>query len=394
MSPFTESSAPALDPAPIPARTRTLQRLRAEKFARYSLLSIVILTGAVFFNMVKAFFVPVILAAVFAGLFHPFYERLLKLAHGRRAIAAFICCLALSAGVLLPAYGVAHLVAREAMRFYQTVQAKGLRSLEADLHSFVQRHPALQALRLETLPLQATAEQVLKKAADIFALVVNRASRETFELVAGFFLTFFTMFYFFRDGPTLVQRLKYFSPLADRDEDELIRRFLAVSRATLKGTLLVAVIKGTLGGLTFWAFGLDAPVLWGVVMMFLSVLPVVGAWLVMYPAAAMLVLGGQVWAGLGVFLIAAVIVGSIDNVLQPILVGRDSGMHELLVFFSMLGGIGIFGLMGFLVGPAIAALFRTLLDIYGTEFNQQLDLVHHAAGGQKAEADLQHSKAP
>jgi predicted PurR-regulated permease PerM len=118
-------------------------------------------------------------------------------------------------------------------------------------------------------------------------------------------------------------------------------------------------------------------------MVFLSVLPVVGAWLVMYPAAAILLLGGHVWAGLGMFLIAAFVIGSIDNVLQPILVGRDSGMHELLVFFSMLGGIGVFGVMGFLVGPAIAALFRTLLDIYGTEFNKQLDLVHHATGRRK-----------
>ena len=381
----TEPPALNAEPPPATARPLTLQRLRAEKFARYSLLFIVLLTGVVFFNMVKIFFVPVILAAVFAGLFHPFYEWLLKRARGRRAISAFVCCLALSLGVLLPAYGVANLVAREAVRLYQTVQTKGLRSFDIDFRSFVQRHPVLQALGLEKLPLEATAEQALKKAADLLARAVNRASRETFELVANFFLTFFTMFYFFRDGPMLVQRLKYFSPLADHYEDELIRRFLAVSRATLRGTLLVALIKGTLGGLTFWAFGLDAPVLWGVVMVFLSVLPVVGAWLVMYPAAAILLLGGHVSAGLGLFFIAAFVVGSIDNVLQPVLVGRDAGMHELLVFFSMLGGIGVFGVTGFLVGPAIAALFRTLLDIYGTEFNKQLDLVHHATGSRKAE---------
>jgi predicted PurR-regulated permease PerM len=347
------------------------------------LLVIVLFIGVVFFNMVKVFFVPVILAAVFAGLFHPFYEWLVKLARGRRAISAFVCCLTLSLGVLLPVYGIANLVAREAVRLYRAAEDKGLRTLEVDFQSFVQRHPALQSLRLEALPLQATVEPVLKKAADLLATAVNRASRETFELVANFFLTFFTMFYFFRDGPVLVQRLKYFSPLADRHEDELIRRFLAVSRSTLKGTLLVALIKGTLGGLTFWAFGLDAPVLWGVVMAFLSVLPVVGAWLVMYPAALLLALSGHPWAGLGMFLIAAVLIGSIDNVLEPILVGRDSNMHELLVFFSMLGGISVFGVMGFLIGPVIAALFRTLLDIYGTEFNKQLDLVHYANGPAK-----------
>jgi predicted PurR-regulated permease PerM len=140
----TEPPAPDAELPPAPPRTLTLQRLRAEKFARYSLLFIVVLTGVVFFNMVKAFFVPVILAAVFAGLFHPFYEWLLKLARGRRVISAFVCCLMLSLGVLLPAYGVANLVALEAVRLYQTVQTKGLRSFDADFQSFAQRHPVLQ----------------------------------------------------------------------------------------------------------------------------------------------------------------------------------------------------------------------------------------------------------
>jgi predicted PurR-regulated permease PerM len=184
------------------------------------------------------------------------------------------------------------------------------------------------------------------------------------------------MFYFFRDGPMLLRKLKYFSPIADRYEEELIGRFLAVSRATIKGTLLVALIKGVLGGLTFWAFGIEAPVLWGVVMVFLSILPVVGAWVIMCPAALILMLSGQVWQGIALFLIAVVVIGSIDNVLEPVLIGRDASMHELLVFFSMIGGIGVFGVMGFIVGPVIAALFLTLLDIYGKEFNKQLALVH------------------
>src|SRR2546422_7769130 len=146
-------------------------------------------------------------------------------------------------------------------------------------------------------------------------------------------------------------KLKYLSPLADDYEDELIRRFLSVSRATIKGTLLVSLIKGILGGLTFWAFGIQGAVLWGVVMIFLSVLPIVGPWLVMYPAALILLLNGEVWQGITLFVIATFVVGLIDNLLEPIVIGRDSGMHELLVFFSMLGG-GV----GFIVGPVIAGL--------------------------------------
>jgi predicted PurR-regulated permease PerM len=185
------------------------------------------------------------------------------------------------------------------------------------------------------------------------------------------------MFFFFRDGPELLTKLKYLSPLADDYLDELIRRFLTVSRSTIKGTLLVALIKGTLGGLSLWAFGIQAPVLWGVVMVFLSILPIVGPWLVMYPAALILLFGGHIGQGIALFLIAIFVVGLVDNVLQPTLIGRDAGMPELMVFFSTVGGIGLFGVTGFIVGPVIAALFLTLLEIYGKEFSQQLTFAHN-----------------
>src|SRR6185295_17901744 len=146
----------------------------------------------------------------------------------------------------------------------------------------------------------------------------------------------------------LLAKLKYLSPLADDYEEELIQRFLSVSRATIKGTLLVALIKGALGGLTFWAFGIEGPVLWGVVMVFLSILPIVGPWLVMYPAALILFFGGHVWQAIALFLIATFVVGLVDNLLQPTLIGRDSGMPELMVFFSTVGGIGLFGVTGFI----------------------------------------------
>ena len=368
--------APSSAPAPAPPVVARRHRVRAERFARYFLLFLLIATAVAFFNMVRIFLVPVILAAVFAGMFYPVFNWFVAVSRGRRALSAFICCLLLSMGLLAPAYGIANLVAIEAAHLYQTAEARVNRTFEADTLEQVQQHPFMRWIRLHNLPLQTWMEQIARNAAELLVRIVNRVSRETFELISTVLIAFFTMFYFFRDGPKIVERLKYFSPLAEHYEDELIRRFLSVSRATIKGTLLVALLKGTLGGLTFWLFGIEAAALWGVVMGFLSVLPVVGPWLVMYPAGLLLMLTGDVWGGIAVLLIATFVVSTIDNVLEPILVGRDAGMHELLVFFSMIGGIATFGVMGFIVGPLIAALFRTLLDIYGTEFRRQLELVH------------------
>jgi predicted PurR-regulated permease PerM len=351
-------------------------RVRARRFARYALLFLLLATGVAFFNMVRFFVVPVILAAVFAGMFYPMFNWFLRWTRGQRAVSAFICCALLSLGLLAPAYGVANLVAIEAVHLYETAESRVADMLKAESLERLQQHPLARWVRLNNLPFQTWLEQLARNAAELLVTMVNRVSRQTFELIAHVLIAFFTMFYFFRDGPVLLERLKYFSPLAENYEDELIRRFRAVSRATVKGTLLVAVIKGALGGLTFWAFDIEAAALWGVVMGFLSVLPVVGPWLVMYPAGFIMILLGDVWAGVAILLIATFVVSSLDNWLEPIVVGRGAGMHDLLVFFSMLGGIATFGVMGFIVGPLIAALFRTLLDIYGTEFKRQLELVH------------------
>jgi predicted PurR-regulated permease PerM len=348
----------------------------ADKFARYSLVAIVLAAAAVFVAMIRPFLVPVILAAVSVGLFFPLYAWLLRVTRGRKSLSAFVCCATLSLGLLLPAFVVAELVSREAVRLSQSAGPRARELLEGNIVEKVQSSSLIRKLHLEEAPLTQTFEHLAKRGSELLANAIDLLSRGTLEFISTLCLTFFTMFFFFRDGPQILAKLKYLSPLADDDQDEILRRFVSVSRATAKGTLLVALIKGTLGGLAFWAFGIQAPVLWGVVMVFLSVLPIVGPWLVMYPAALILVCSGHAWQGIALFLIATFIVGLVDNLLEPIIIGRDAGMPELMVFFSTLGGIGLFGIMGFVIGPVIAALFLTLLEIYGKEFRKQLAFAH------------------
>jgi predicted PurR-regulated permease PerM len=354
------------------------------KFGQYLVLFMVIAIGVLFFKMISDFLIPVILAAVFCGMFYGFYQKMVTFTRGRKGLSAALCCLLLFLLLLIPVYLVANLVSKEAMAFYGSAETLVQDILTKGDQGFLGRllkNPLLQRLGLDSIDWKSSLQDILKGTTTIIADVINQATKSTFSLIANLFLTLFALFYFFKDGDRFLAYLKMLSPLPDKYEEQLIERFIAVSRATIKGTMLIGLLKGVMGGLTFWIFGIRSPVLWGVVMAFLSLIPVVGAFVVMYPAALVLVIMGQVWQGILLFLIAALIVGNIDNVLQPRLIGREAGMHDLLIFFSTLGGIGMFGIMGFIIGPIIAAFFLTVLDFYAIEFRIQI------AGGKKQSND-------
>ena len=358
-------------------RFETLKRLKAEKFSRYFLLVVLIGIGIIFFNMLKIFFIPIILAAVFVVLFYPLYGWVLKLFRNKKSLSSLVCCFILLSGLITPVFILGNLVSGEAISLYQNVEQKVQKIIQKGderVLQNIQEYKWIKKLHLDKIDWQASIQESTKAAAKLLATVINKASKETFQLIANLFLAFFAMFYFFRDGDKLIQRLKYLSPLADKYKEELFIRFTSVSRATIKGSVVVALIKGFLGGLTFWIFGINSPILWGVVMAILSIIPLLGAWLVMYPAAVILLFLGHIWQGIAMFLISTLIISSIDNILQPRLVGRSTGLHDLLIFFSTLGGISVFGVMGFIVGPIIAALFVSILDVYSIEFKSQLDL--------------------
>jgi predicted PurR-regulated permease PerM len=369
------ATVPAAQPAP------------AEKLSRYFLLAVLIGIGAVFFNMVKIFLVPVMLAAVFAGIFYPLYQRLLKVFRGKKGLSSFVCCVILLLVLLIPTYFVANLVAKEAIDFYHSAE-QIIRDIIAqgdkDLLGRIKHAPWVERMQLDKIDWQSKLTDLAQTATTILAAVINKASAGTFDLVTNLFLTLFAMYYFFADGERFLRRLKYLSPLAEHYENELISRFVAVSKATIKGTLLIGLLKGALGALTFWLFGIGSPILWGVVMVIMSFIPILGAPSVMVPAALVLIITGQVWQGIALALIAVLIIGNIDNVLGPKLVARDAGMHDLLIFFSTLGGISVFGMMGFIIGPIIAALFLTILDVYSIEFRSQLDWAQNMAAATQA----------
>ena len=357
----------------------------AQRLSRYFLFFVLIAISYVFFNMLKIFLIPVFLAAVFVGLIYPLFEWFLKLTRNNRGLSAFLCCLALVLVMLIPTYFVVDLLRREVVALYQqneqTVQ-KIIEGLDASILSRISQNPLLQrfGVDLEQVDLLSSLREALKGLSNLIIFLINKTWTGTFQFFMHLFIMFFTMYYFFKDGAALLSKIKYLSPLNDRHEELLFNRFVSMSRATVKGTLLIGLTQGGLGGLLLFFFGFNSPVVAAVVMFFLSIIPMVGAWLVLYPIGIYYILAGEPWQGLAILLITAVVISNLDNFMRPKLVGRETGMHDLLIFFSTIGGMSMFGVMGFIVGPVIAALFLTILEIYSIEFKAQLDQASGKAG--------------
>jgi predicted PurR-regulated permease PerM len=195
----------------------------------------------------------------------------------------------------------------------------------------------------------------------------------TAVFIFHFVVMLYTMFYFLTDGPALLRAILGYLPLAEDDTEQLLGQFVSVTRATLKGTILIGVAQGALGAMAFRAVGIDGAIFWGAVMTVLSIIPGIGAPLVWVPAALILFAIGQVWQPVALILFCGFVVGSVDNLLRPALVGHDTKMHELLIFFSTLGGLSLFGVTGFILGPLLAGLFLTAWEMFGVAFRQEIN---------------------
>jgi len=201
---------------------------------------------------------------------------------------------------------------------------------------------------------------------------LSSVTKMTLNAIIGSILMLYVMFYFLNMGDVLLKRILYLLPLEDDDEMRILRRFTSVTRATIKGTAIIGVLQGAVCGLAFALAGIQGPVFWGAVMAIMSVIPVVGSALVWFPALIILALHGDT---IGVIILAVLcggVAGNLDNVLRPRLVGKDTAMHDLFVLFGTLGGITMFGILGIIVGPIVAALFITIWEIYGKAFQEYL----------------------
>jgi len=349
---------------------------RSRQVSRYAVIGLLIVLGVSLYPVIRSFVVPMILAAAFSTLFYPLYSKMLKIFRHNRLLGALATCLILVLCLVTPLYIVMHLVVVESLHFYKEVgpAVKNLVSAGSDSPLFltISRYLPTDLFTVMNVNLTGVLNDTVKTIASFASMAINKTSAGVFGLLTNVVVMFFTMFYFFIDGEAFVRRLKYLSPIRDDYEDLLFSRFLLISRATVMGTIVIGCIQGVIGALTLLVFGVTSWMLWGFVMIFLSIIPMVGAWLILIPAGVYQIVTGHVWQGIGIILICVVVVSNIDNLLRPRMVGKGAKLHDLVIFFASLGGIAAFGVLGFIVGPVIAALFVSALDIYSIEFREQL----------------------
>jgi predicted PurR-regulated permease PerM len=291
---------------------------------------------------------------------------------GRRPIAAAATIALLLLLVVAPLILLAGAVAREALRVAENVRPW----IDARLAEPSMIEGTLSRIPyFDTQELGPIREQVMSRAADLVGTVgtflanaLSAATRGTVLFLFHFFILLYAMFFLLMDGPRMLQGIMAHLPLGEVDKARMLDRFTSVTRATLKGTVLIGGAQGLLAGLAFWVVGIDGTIFWTTLMVVLSIIPGIGGALVWVPAVILLIAQGQVAAGVGLAVYCAVVVGSVDNILRPRLVGRDTKMHDLLVLFSTLGGLAVFGATGFIVGPILAALFVTVWEIFGATF--------------------------
>lgn len=332
--------------------------------------SLVLLTTAIFLWMVRSFLMPVFWAAVFAILFQPMFLRLIGALGGRRALAATLSTIAVVFVVLVPFALIGAAVAQQALGLYARI-ATGEVSLLAPIQLVERSLPRLTSTLaeygIEIERVRASVEAAAVATTQWIAGQTLAIGQNLVTVTILFALMLYFLFFFFRDGDEILHGTVRALPMGDERERQLFRKFAEVARATVKGTLIVALVQGVIGGILFAVVGIQAAVFWAVVMGVLSLLPAVGPALVWAPAAIILLSTGEVWRGLLLIAGGTLVVGLIDNILRPILVGRETKMPDYLVLLATLGGLSAFGLAGFVIGPIIAALFLVMWEMFASE---------------------------
>jgi predicted PurR-regulated permease PerM len=323
------------------------------------------LVTVLFLYLLKPFLLPIFWAAVIAGVFRPLYVRIDgKL--NRPNLSTTILFLIIALIILLPAGFIGTLAFNESLRLYAALASDTGQMDQRFLHVMekISDNTIFMLLNIDEAALISKGTEVVRGIAGYIIDHLKDLTQNTLSLLIKFAIMLYTLFFFVRDGERFLTMAGKVIPLDARRVQFLFNRFIITARSTLKVTLIIGGIQGTLGGIVFFATGVEGALIWGLLMILAAIVPAVGCSIIWVPAGLFMLLAGHVWEGVLILVIGAFVISTVDNFLRPILIGQDVEMHPLLIFLSTLGGIILFGFSGFVIGPVIASLLIALWEMY------------------------------
>ncbi len=346
----------------------------SQRFQNRFLLVLALGISLLFLVMIRGFLIAILLAAVFSAMSRPLHLRLAAFFRGRDRTAAVVTLVLVLLVLVAPALAFMGLVVSQAVDVSQAAAGwvRGNMALIESLEARVIEIPLVGELLPDRERIVAMAGRLAQSAGGVLVDSLRAATLGTTNFLLQLFLMLYAMFFFLTGGPRILERILYLVPLSPEDEHRLLDRFVSVTRATIKGSLVIGVLQGAMAGLSFLAAGIPGAAFWGTVMAVLSIVPALGTALVWVPAVIWLLSTGQIVAGVLVGLWCGLVVGTVDNFLRPRLVGRDARLPDLLILLSTFGGIYFFGAVGFILGPIVAALFVTVWEIFAVAFRDVL----------------------
>jgi predicted PurR-regulated permease PerM len=334
------------------------------------LLAVVVGISVLFLAMIGDFLLTLILAGIFSGMARPVFLWLADRLGDRRRLASLLTVVALLLLILIPLGAFLALVLSEGVQVSGEAGPwiRGQLNRFPELTAWLQGLPFVGQFMPDQAELVSRASELVSRVGSFVINNLGAATSGTVNVVLQLFVMLYAIYFFLLDGPAILGRILYYTPLKEDDERALVDQFVSVTRATIKGSIIVGAIQGALAGSAFFFLSLPGAAFWSTVMAVLSIIPVLGSGIVWAPASIILALTGRLAAGIGLALWGVVVVGLVDNFLRPRFVGRDTKMHDLLVLLSTFGGLAMFGIVGFMIGPVVGALFLTAWELYGTAF--------------------------
>ncbi|WP_395062764.1 AI-2E family transporter [Paraburkholderia silvatlantica] len=349
---------------------------KRNRTAFYLLLSVV---SAALVWILLPFFSPIFWGVILAVIFQPLQRRLTIRFRNRANLAALATLALCVLIVILPLGLIAGTLAKEAAFAYEQIKT-GQWDFAVLFGKMIHALPAIAQRGLAAMGVgdmagvQARLADGAAKLSQLMGVQAVAIGQNTLQFTVGFGIMLYLVFFLLRDGVSLSRRIRQAIPLDDAHKHRLFSRFATVVRATVKGNIAVAAVQGALGGLAFLCLGIKGALLWGTLMAFLSLLPAIGSALVWAPAAIYFLIAGPLWKAIVLVLFCTLVIGAVDNVLRPVLVGKDTRLPDWVILIATVGGMSVFGINGFVIGPLIAALFVSCWDISLSGDMQQTSL--------------------